>query len=361
MLLVLLSLIACPRPSTLEEALDVRPPLDLPPQTHPLDAVSVPDLPMWTNKYAKTRDDFGRFFSMAALMDEYGLSRLQSIELQNHYRDLHRADPDGREVDQFAEALRRVQAKEFESGIDPVRIQNAPFVVVFDLDDTLYDQYAPAIDGDTCTPMSRETEKGTKTIYMAPGWQSIIKTIRELDGEVVLFSANVDAPTRLNLKHIDLAGKPLLGHPDIAGVMTNSYLTLQEKSAGRPVSEPSKDLRFFDEELRKVIIVDDNPTRLFQPANTRLFRKLHAEDLCAADPDAKQRAAMLSAMPTVEREIRESVTSMSDLHIDFATAYLPYTQIGRVAVQALVDGTEMPFEEAVLYLRQHPELADLRF
>ena len=61
------------------------------PQRHapdPLAQMSVPDLPLWTNKYAKTRADFGRFFALTRLMAEHGLTRLQAVEVQNHVRGM---------------------------------------------------------------------------------------------------------------------------------------------------------------------------------------------------------------------------------------------------------------------------------
>ena len=75
----------------------------------------------------------------------------------------------------------------------------------------------------------------------------------------------------------------------VAGIMTNSHLIQQRKteppgsvdkpSKGRPVLKPSKDLRHFDPSLKNVIIVDDNPLRLFQFGNTRVFKKFHARRL----------------------------------------------------------------------------------
>ena len=112
-----------------------------------------------------------------------------------------------------------------------------------------------------------------KYIYMVPGWQKTIKALVALGGKVVIFSANLDDTTLGNLSKIELDGKALTDSPLISGIMTNSHLIQQEKTEppgsekkprkGRPVIEPSKDLRFFDELLSRVIIVDDNPLRLF--------------------------------------------------------------------------------------------------
>ena len=112
-----------------------------------------------------------------------------------------------------------------------------------------------------------------KYIQAVPGWIEAIKKIVALGGKVVLFSANLDDTTLENLEHMKIDDVPLTKNPLISGIMTNSHLIQQEKTEppgshmtprkGRPVIEPSKDLRHFDPSLERVIIVDDNPLRLF--------------------------------------------------------------------------------------------------
>ncbi len=370
--MLLLTLLGCPHLSTLEDAANKPVPTVLA-SYDPLEEVSIPDLPLWTNKYAPTREDYGHFFNISALMGQHQLSRLQAVELQNHYRDLHRAEPDAPPELQFELALKRVQEREFESGLDEERLEMAPFIVVFDLDETLYDQYYSDELAVDCHTVRWERESGPKAIHMVPGWESTLGAIRELGGEIVLFSANLDEPTRENLEHILWGDTPLLGHPDIAGVMTNSYLIMQEKSEGagaenarrgRPIAEPSKDLRFFDETLSKVIIVDDNPTRLFQMANARVFRKFHADEYCDPELEDPQKAAFEYAMPTVEVEIREAVRTMGEYELDFQTGYLPYTSLGRVAVEALRTGDDKGYGDpyvAAIALRLNPHWADTKY
>lgn len=227
----------------------------------PLTAVTIPALPNWTARYTPEGSDDPRAFQIEALMATHGLSRLQAVELQNHFRDLNRAEPSGDPTAQFGEALARVQRGDLESGLDPKALQAAPFIVVFDLDDTLYDQYRTSAD---CADVTYVQADGKpRYIKFTPGWDTTIKAIRAAGGLVVLFSANLDEPTLENLRHATLDGAPLLGHPDIAGVLTNSHLVQQTKhegpgrenpTKGRPVLEPSKDLRVLDESLERVIL-----------------------------------------------------------------------------------------------------------
>jgi hypothetical protein len=333
-----------------------------------VDAASIPGLPDWTDKYAATNTGDHRFFNISRLMAQ-GLSRLEAVEVQNHYRDLARAEPDGEAVARWNAALAKVKAGELESGVKAERLAAAKFIVVFDLDDTLYDQYRAS--GPGCHDVSYPEANGkTRTIKMVPGWEAILKRIDALGGVSVLFSANRDDPTLENLRHIKLDGQSLLEHPLIGGVLTNSFLVRQEKtegpgakkpSKGRPVMEASKDLRLFDEALEKVIIVDDNPTRLFQLRNARVFKKFHANKWCVA-AHKEQRAAYDAAMGVVQGEIEESVAWLAD-HADahFAGAYLPYTMLGRLAVDWLRETRGWDRARATEFLRTHPKLADTRF
>jgi hypothetical protein len=309
-----------------------------------------------------------RFFNISALMAQHDLTRLQAVELQNNYRDASRATPDAGPKAWFDTALAALKAGPLESGIDAAALAKARFVVVFDLDDTLYDQY---YDG-RCHDVKFNRKDGGKTVHikMVPGWTTAIERINALGGKVVIFSANRDTPTRENLEHIMLDGKPLLGHPLIAGVMTNSYLIVQSKHEGkgaknpikgRPVIDPSKDLRIVDATLSKAIIVDDNPTRLFQLKNARLFKKFHADHYCSAD-DAALNQAWDAAMPRVVAEIEDTVAWM-DQGPDrtFVQGYLPYSMLGRVVFDVLVQGAQLSPAQAIAHIRAHPELVDRKF
>lgn len=368
-MLLLLALLGCPRPDALEAALDAPAPITAE-QADPLSDVSLPDLPLWTNKYAPTRDDYGRFFALTTLMQRYELSRLQAIEVQNHFRDAHRADPTASELALFDAAVAQVKAGDFESGADANRLAAAPFIVVFDLDETLYDQYYPAALGEACHTARWEADGATRAVQMAPGWDELIRAIRGAGGEVALFSANQDELTLDNLRHLTLNGVALADSPDIAAVMTNSYLMMQSKtegpgalnpSKGEPVITPSKDLRILDDSLQRVILIDDNPTRLFQMANTRVTRKFHADAWCSPNVDPTQKAAFESTLPTVQREVLESVAAMKASDIPFQQAFLPYTDLGQRAMAALMIGNSWDEPKARAALRANPGLADSKY
>jgi len=333
---------------------------------------TLPPTPCWANKYVDRIDENVRYFNITSLMAGHGLSRLAAVEVQNHYRDIMRADDKGDRGQAFQTALERAKAGTFESGVDPEAMKAARFIVVFDLDETFYDQRTGSAE---CTDFSYTYEKKgetkTKYIKMVPGWEDAVARIRALDGQVVIFTANLDDRSLLNLKNITLDGKPLTESPAIAGIMTNSYLTQQstleppgvEGKAwkGRPVFEPSKDLRHFDEALEKAILVDDNPLRFFQHRNTRTFQKFHADKLCGAE-DAELRAAYEGAMPAVVAEIEESVAwQKANEGKTFAEAWLPYSDLGQVTVRLLMQTRSWDAAQARAYVRQNPGIVSAKF
>lgn len=329
-----------------------------------LDDQVIPDLPLWTNKYADTRDDFGIFLRIDGVKESQGLSRLDAVEVQNRFRDGWRAGE--RDVQALFDAsVRAVKAGERESGVDPERLAEAPFIAVFDLDETLYDQYYDGTLGEVCHSFSFEHRGKPKHIQLAPGWEEAFSTVRELGGAIVLFSANTDDTNFANLAHWRWEGTLLTEHPDIAGVFTNSYLTLQSKDEGDdpdPVSEPSKDLRMFDEDLERVVLIDDNPNRVFHYANLRVSRKFHADEWCLEEVDAPFKAALAGELPAFSAELRDAVGWLEDHEgATFQQAMLPFSWTGRVAVDALMVSNGWSAEQAVAYVRAHPESADSAF
>ena len=318
--------------------------------------VTVPPRPDWTDKYAHLNVGDMRFFDIDGLMELHGLSRASALEVQNHFRDLSRRG-DGTADDWFSEALARAKKGEFEDRRDVEALSKAPFIVAFDLDETLYDQYYPPEIGKSCHDVAIPTEKGARYLQLAPGWDGAIRRIRELGGAVVLFSANTDDRTIENLKAMKLDGKPLTEHPDISAILTNSHLILQTKKRGTPVVEPSKDLRVFDETLTRIIIVDDNPTRLFQHDRVRVTPDLDAEVYCKSDTASPARRLIDRTLPEVVREIEESERYRQKTGVDFATAFLPYSETGRRWVSMAV-AAGMSRGRAITWLREHPDAAD---
>lgn len=318
----------------------------------PLAALSIPARPDWMDKYAGSTPGDPRFFHITRLMETYALTRSAAVELQNHYRDATRADPEGDRQAQFDEALAKARRGEYESPRRLERLKSAPFIVVFDLDETLYDQYYDA----DCADVSYANRGKTKRIKLTPGWEAAIDRVVALGGAVVLFSANLDDTNYRNFDHIEKDGAPLHRHESLSGFLTNSHLVLQHKDEGEPIVRPSKDLRILDETLKRVILVDDNPLRVIQRRNLRVFKKFDADIYCRTD-DAAVKKAYDEALSVVVDEVEEAASYAKSSGVDFVTAYAPYSQMGRIAVEQLT-GRGMSEVEARTLLRRQPELID---
>ncbi|MBX7080724.1 MAG: hypothetical protein K1X88_16120 [Nannocystaceae bacterium] len=350
-----------PPPAASEPA---TPPATAPAAADPLADVTIPARPAWMDRYAKPGQPSPRFFDIDALMAAHGLTRDRAIELQNHFRDLGRSDPGGSDTAHFDAALAKAKAGSFEDRRDTAKLASAPFVVLFDLDDTLYAQGKDLDAGCRDYEVAATGDTPARGIKLAPGAAAAIDRIAALGGAVVIFTAFTDDATLANLHGWQFGGKPLPEHPAIAGVLTNSHLVLQPKRevAGkleRPIIEPSKDVRIVDEALRRAILVDDNPLRTFQPRNVRVTKKFDARRYCTTK-DAKEKLAFERTLPLVVSEIEESLRYAKDRKVDFAVAYLPYTQIGALAT-AFLQEAGMSRKAAIAHLRQHPELVDRDF
>jgi hypothetical protein len=333
----------------------------------PLAKWTIPARPAWTDRYVDEAVGDPRFFNISALMTEHGLSRALAVELQNHYRDLTRAEPNGDPTRHFEAALAKAKDQAYEGRRDVEKIANAPFVVVFDLDDTLYDQSLDAKNV-ACADVTIGHGEKQRRIKLTPGAATALDRVAALGGAVVIFTAAPDERSYENLREWHFGGKPLPEHPAIAGVLTNSHLVLQDKregagakdpKRGQPVIEPSKDMRIFDESLERVILVDDNPLRTFQPRNLRVVKKFDGNTYCTTT-DAKLKKAFEQTLPEVVSEIDDSLRWAKQNQVPFATAYLPYSQIGRIAVEFL-RGAGMSQRAAIVHVRTHPEIVDRGF
>lgn len=324
---------------------------------------TLPPLPDWTDKYADTNKGDMSYFMMSKLVSGLKLSWLQAVELQNHFRDLTAAGKKSKKA--FKEALARVRENRFESGIDPAKLASASFIVAIDMDETLLQQYYSSWHrGEKYYDYKITFADGSvRGVSMAPGWQTLLETIRRLGGLVILFSANTDDVVWKIANTVTIHGELLSKYVD--GVMTNNYLILQGKhewvppgKTGDPVVVPSKDLRFLDKSLTRVIIIDDNPKRIIQNVCLRLPKKYEA------DPYYGNRTAVsayANQLPGIASEIAESSAYAKKNNVSFGQAYLPYTQLGNVALHWLMDMKSLNRQGAIDYIRRHPDIVDKKF
>ncbi len=329
----------------------------------PLDAYTISPLPDWSDKYAHT--DHGadvRFFRIKKLMNDYHLSRFQAVDLQNHYRHLTYNGVSAPLA--FERSLIEVRAGRSLSGVDINQLRSAAFIVVYDLDETLYQAfYKTGARGPTWHDFSFQSRGQDVYVKLRPGWVQAVQRIHALGGMVVLFTARADDVAESAARQWMHAGKNIRELVD--GFFSKSHLVLQEKTDGDPIVVPSKDLRFLDESLEKVIIVDDNPRRVFQHHRQRLIKKFQA-DPYLEDIHTKLGASRLvrsfeQTLPMVVREIEEAVSFMrAHVGTTFAHAYLPYTMLGKVAMEALVN-SGLSDSQARDFIRKNPSYVEESF
>lgn len=350
------------------------------------DDVSLPRLPSWTDKYEDDNLGDFRFFDIDGVRDRFALSRRAAVELQNAYRDATRRlevearatgdappwQPDGRQLERaFTDSL--IAARQFPEGIrDATALDDAGFVLVLDLDATMYDQYGREAGKCPDRVSVADGEGGHRWVALAPGWRELFEGVSRLGGCVVLFSANADELTWANVRAwLELAPESTTLPPPVVGVLTNSYLTLQSKERGDPVVVPSKDLRILDEHLAKAVIVDDNPIPLIQYPQIRNIRTIpkfrssaYVAALQARDPTGdRRRQAIEGTLPAVLAELEDAVEwqrERKDDGVTFRRAYLPYTVSGQLAVRALV-ASGLSGAEAIAFVREHPDVAQSEF
>jgi hypothetical protein len=378
-------------------ALDASPSVD-PTLVALLQRVTLAELPEWTDRWYDTRDPGRRYFAIDMLMAELGLSRAHAAEIQNHYLDALRSDPGLDPNVAFERAVARAKAGEFEDRRALERLAAASVIVVFDLDETLYDQSIVAPTASTLPPRCSLLEvppadaelerprdaqpRGARRIALAPAWESAFDRIHAQGGVVVLFTANLDELTWANLRAWPWRSGSVLDHPAIAGVLTNSHLVRRSRhevpsperddaavGRRRPVwVEPSKDLRVLDESLARVVLVDDNPHRVAQLDRLRVLPKLDGDALCAPSEPvpptasggrergrrARAEAEAPPALQTIVNEIEDSLRWARAHEVSFAAAHLPHTLMGRVLVDELQAAHGWSRARAIEWVRRHP-------
>lgn len=328
-----------------------------------LDAYTIPPLLDWMDAYAKT--DLGtdvRYFRVKKLMKDFGLSRFFAVELQNHYRHLTASGV--APMDAWQQALDAARAGKTLSGADEQKLRSAPFIVIYDLDETLYQlSYKAAASGPRGRDFSYQSRNQQAFITLRPGWERAINRIHELGGLVLLFTARSDDVAEGAAQKWQLGGRNIRQVVD--GFFSKSHLIMQEKSDGDPIATPSKDLRIFDESLERVILVDDNPRRVVQHSRQRLVKKFQADPYIAAKNSGSGATpatlAHEQALTMVVSEIEESLAyQKANPGTTFARAYAPYTMLGQVAMESLVK-SGLALGAARKYIRENPAYVDEAF
>lgn len=296
-------------------------------------------------------------------MRQAGFSRLEAIEVQNQMKDILEADPAYMELEKqgktlamfqksdlkimaaLQQAIKQVQQdKKIESGFKPEPLQSHEFYVAFDFDETLmahwyesgqkgtnyYDFKVPTLDF-----IIRPYLISPDYISMTPGWEAALTTIASIPGckGILFFTAKEDRASQAVIDKMRIKGQP--ARQFVKGIFTRNHLVRDQAVI------PSKDLRMIDETLTHVVLVDDNPARIFyrQHNNLREFPKYNADAYLKAKYDTKDALTVAyyeALMPTVVRELQEAATHARQHQLSFQDAYYPYSMDGSAEVLALL-------------------------
>ena len=317
------------------------------------------ELPSWSHD---TLYD-GIYVDVEKAMKELKLSRLEAIELQNQVKDSVLQNPKVSKQTAFVEALQNIRVGQLESTWRPVSFSKpGEFVAVLDMDETLLVQwYGSGTKGFFDFKISPDVVGSTFSypyVKVTPRAEEFLRRLKAspLCKGIVAFSAKADKQALEIYRTWKLSDgesvSTLISH-----IMTRNHLILQKK-----VLIPSKDLRLFDEKLEHVVLVDDNPARVFQQHNLKAQPKFDADQYHEA-LEKKDRPVIEyyeKILEVAADEILEAAEYAQEKKIPFSRAYEPYSQAGervyRTFLKLLV--SEERAKEAT---RANPELQEAGF
>lgn len=336
--------------------------------------VVLKSVPKWVNLsgFAKDRKPF----NIRELAKKTKLSLREALEVQNHYYDMvDDRDNDAEPEAKFQEALKRVQSGKnaYENVWNAEAIKKAKFIIVFDWDDTLINQYytirekGPKYydlelrDDDTIRWGREGTKWYKKQIKFVPYWKETITAIKKLGGSVIFFTAKKDKMAQRIFKDWKFDKNTLLSKV-VDGFMTKNHLILVKGvKYNRGKAYPMKDMQLIDKSLKKIILVDDSPSKTYQPLNVRFFQKYNP-DIHLADETPKEIKSMYdNLLKEVLAEIEESLEYMkTNQGTTFVEAYKPYSLMGRVTLNSLIE-SGLVKKKALELIRANEDLVENRF
>lgn len=305
------------------------------------------------------------YLDIGKLMED-GYTRLEAFELQNFAFDMMRSERIS-VLKALANAKKLFKKKEMgESGyFPPSNMAPSDFIVAFDLDETLLAQWYRSNERGTkyydfCTGVSDKVEdlgiESPDCVKFLPGLERVLKSIKKIPGcrGIVLFSAKDDETSKAIIDKWKIDG--VKARDFFTGIFTRNYLT-----RGNGVFKPSKDLRIIDESLDHVLIVDDNPLRLFQPDNVRVFPKFNAEMYLSATVERKKIHVIKfyeRALDLVLSEIEDSYKYAKKYNITFKEACYPFTQSAQAWLGMVEDVYSLSKMNAADFLRGNRSLCN---
>ncbi len=329
--------------------------------------------PKWVNLFSYKNHRYAIEIRKLAEMEKMSLR--DALEVQNHYYDfvMDRANRTSPEVC-FQKALARVKNSKdkYEHVWKQENVDKAKFIIVFDLDDTLFNQYysigakGPAYRDIVLGEKNFRIDKDNPDwhdnyLKFTPGWKEVFKRIRKLGGSVVLFTAKNDYMANKIYKKWMYDEKTHISE-HIDGFLTKNHLTLVPGIKwNRGKAYPMKDMELIDPTLTKIIIVDDSPSKTYQSLHVRFLQEYNPDIHLADNTPVEIKKMYENLLKEVGDEIVESVRYMNGNEgVTFNDAYKPYSLQGRVTLDSLI-ATGISRSDALKLIRGNKDIIQNRF
>jgi len=321
------------------------------------------------------------------LMMKNGFTRYEALEVQNQMRDMLNANPTFKELeindkgkelfvtkdklvlDTLEKAIQNVKDKKIFENPVPKQLKGDEFYVAFDLDETLLSHYYDASSKGgkyydyTLTKhdhILKPVVLSPNYIKLTPNWEKALKDISKIPNckGIYLFTAKDDVSANEIADIVKIDGKPLRSF--VKGVLTRNYLSREDSP-----TKNSKDLRMIDETLKHVILVDDNPARIFenQQENLKEFPKFNIDAYYEAKKTNNKKVIdyFEKLMPRMVDEIKEAAEyARKNKNVSFVDAYYPYSMKGNAEVLMLV-GQGYSLKSAEEFVRKNTKAFDAPF
>ncbi len=316
------------------------------------------------------KQSFSQDYIDVNLFLKEGYTRFEALEIQNSALDMMEADKALSFKKALSKAKSRFQIEKRGQSMyfPPASFKPSDFIAVFDLDETSLSQWYKTYEKgsaykDLCTGVKDVVPnlniESTDCVVFTPNLKNQFDRIKSIEGcrGIVLFTAKGDDAA--NAIFDSWVFKDENARDYFEGFFTRRHLT-----RGGKVFKASKDIRIIDSSLKNAVIIDDNPSRLFQPGNVRVFPKFNADKYLAAKLEKKDRDVLKhyeSLFEIIVDEIEDSYTYSKNNSISFVEAFYPYSQDGNYCMRMVQDIYGYSKKKSADFIRKYPDLCDPEF
>ncbi|MBT3784469.1 hypothetical protein HOF92_05785 [bacterium] len=276
----------------------------------------------------------GKFLDIEGISQSLGINRLTAHEIQNHMRDQLEAIGSGRfdtipgelienSLQNSIDSVAKRYEEEFS--FRPLQLRANEFILVLDLDGSVLSQwhnsaslvgadrkgnftvsvpdtrFVETKDANSDQDGSRMLQVSGTAVLLRPGimeFLEVLKSIPEFQG-IVLYTDNSDQAMQHLLKAWKKTMPEFFGH--VLGAFARNHFRFD-----RVQKRALKDLRIFDPELRNILSIDDDESRVLQPHLNYRIPSFNAQgylDSLSETSKGNERALHEGLLPYLARRI----------------------------------------------------------